>query len=245
VSGAAGPLIVTSLDDVRGCLPLPRAMDLVEDALRDRRSARIVPVTLALDDGAGFRVVAGATGGAAVVRFGAAGRFWATGATRPNTWAAVFDPGTGELLALLRFPFADLRVAATLGAAARTLTAGPVPVTMIGAGNYAFTVLETLHAGTGIASLTVVSRTRWRPPPSSWSARTARNRCCRRGGCAVTSWSSATGCRASSIDRSTSRPTGSPRTTWTWSPLPGWAVHIRWQDPTAGWNAAPRHSATC
>jgi ornithine cyclodeaminase/alanine dehydrogenase-like protein (mu-crystallin family) len=160
VSGAAGPLIVTSLDDVRGCLPLPRAMDLVEDALRDRRSARIVPVTLALDDGAGFRVVAGATGGAAVVRFGAAGRFWATGATRPNTWAAVFDPGTGELLALLRFPFADLRVAATLGAAARTLTAGPVPVTMIGAGNYAFTVLETLHAGTGIASLTVVSRTR-------------------------------------------------------------------------------------
>jgi ornithine cyclodeaminase/alanine dehydrogenase-like protein (mu-crystallin family) len=153
------PLVVTSLDAVHDCLPLPRAMDLIEDALRDPGSARIVPVTLTLDDGAGFRVVAGATGGHAVVRFGAAGRFWATGATRPNTWAAVFDPATGELRAVLRFPFADLRVAATLGVAARALVDGPVPVTMIGSGKYAFGVVEAVHAGVGIEVLTVVSRT--------------------------------------------------------------------------------------
>lgn len=159
LSGFVVPRVLTSAKLAQECLPLDLAMDLIEAALSDPRAARIEPVTLNLDDGTAFRIVAGATGGSAVVRFGAAGRFWATGRAHLKSWAAVFDPEDGQLRALLRYPFTGTRVAATMGVAARGLVDGPAPVAMIGSGNYSFGTLEAVHAGLGISSLTVASRT--------------------------------------------------------------------------------------
>lgn len=159
MSDAKQVRIVAPVEAAEECLPLSAAMDLVEASLLDPRAARIVPTTLALDDGTAFRIVAGAANGSAAIRFGAAGRFWATGKVHLKSWAAVFDPETGDLRALVRFPFTGTRVAATMGVAARRLVAGPAPVAMIGAGNYSFGVLEAVHLGVGIGSLTVASRT--------------------------------------------------------------------------------------
>ena len=127
--------LILKRSEVRGLLDLRQAMQVLEKVLHEQALGQVKQVAPLRFMERGMRMVVGAL--EAQKRTGL--RVSVTGG---GAYAMLFEIGTGKLLALIGFPFSNLRIGATVALAIERFTkANAKTVAMIGSGRLAMPIL--------------------------------------------------------------------------------------------------------
>ena len=145
--------------EVEALLDLPQAIELTTDVLREQAAGQVVAVPprhVTVPNGA-LRIVSGALvqSRRMGVRVGPAAALASSRGT-----ALLYDAETGELLAVMAYPFGTLRTGATIGVATRLLAREDARVVgMIGTGRNALSLLRAACHVRPVERISVYSRT--------------------------------------------------------------------------------------
>ncbi|MGW4033175.1 hypothetical protein ACWEFL_28425 [Streptomyces sp. NPDC004838] len=148
-------------DEVLKLMDLPTAMEVIRAAANAQAKDQIdakAPMMLPMANSA-LRVVLGAVGEPrrSGARVNPAGRGYAK--TVPAI-ATVYDEPTGELLAVMSYPFGPLRISATMALATELLApAGADTIGVIGSGHNLRSVLAAVAGQRPVSEIRVFSRT--------------------------------------------------------------------------------------
>ena len=138
--------------EVRSLLDLPRAMAVLEQTFREQSDGQVKQVAPLRFMNRGMRMVVG--GLEAQNKNGL--RVSVTGG---EGLALLFEISSGDLLALMGYPFSNLRISATVGLAIERFTNPQAKtVAMIGSGRLALPILQPAVALRGIERISVYSR---------------------------------------------------------------------------------------
>ena len=144
--------LILRQSEVAGLLDLPQAMAVLERTFREQAAGQVKQVAPLRFMNRGMRMVVG--GLEAQNKNGL--RVSVTGG---EALALLFEISSGKLLALMRHPFSNLRISATVGLAIDRFTdAKAKTVAMIGSGRLAFSVLDPACALRPIEKVLVYSR---------------------------------------------------------------------------------------
>jgi len=144
--------LILRQSEVSGLLDLRQAMAVLERTFREQAAGQVQQVAPLRFMNRGMRMVAG--GLEAQNKNGL--RVSVTGG---DALALLFEISSGNLLALMGYPFSNLRISATVGLAIERLTDPKAKtVAMIGSGRLAFAVLEPACALRPIERVLVYSR---------------------------------------------------------------------------------------
>jgi len=144
--------LILRQSEVSGLLDLRQAMAVLERTFREQAAGQVQQVAPLRFMNRGMRMVAG--GLEAQNKNGL--RVSVTGG---EALALLFEISSGNLLALMGYPFSNLRISATVGLAIERLTDPKAKtVAMIGSGRLAFAVLEPACALRPIERVLVYSR---------------------------------------------------------------------------------------
>jgi ornithine cyclodeaminase/alanine dehydrogenase-like protein (mu-crystallin family) len=153
--------IILKADDLAPMLDMPKAIELTEQVLQElsRGNAKVhAPYHLGVPNGA-IRVVSAALQetGTVGLRYGPALNLTPPSGYR-NHLCSLYRLD-GELLAILGYPFSQLRTGATVGAAIKHLSKpGSVKVAMIGTGMNALSLIDGVKAVRDVTQVSIFSR---------------------------------------------------------------------------------------